>query len=67
MSLKAFHVVFLVASTALAVGFAVWGFSDYRAEGNRVSLALAAGSLAAGLVIVLYGRWFLRKLKRVNE
>ena len=30
MSLKAFHIVFVVVSTLLAFGFAAWSFGQYR-------------------------------------
>lgn len=63
MSLKAFHVVFVVVSTLFAVGFAFWGFQEYRATGNKSTLTLAFLSVAAGAALVVYGRWFLRKLK----
>ncbi len=66
MSLKAFHILFITVSVLLALGFSIWGIYDYRTEGNWVSLALAAGSLLCGVVLVVYGRWFLRKLKKTG-
>ena len=66
MSLKAFHVVFIIVSTILAVGFGIWAIRDYRARSESASLVVGAGSLLAALALVWYGRWFLRKLKRVG-
>lgn len=66
MSLKAFHIVFIVLSTALALGFGVWATRDFSQSGNWVNLALGLGSFAGSVVLTGYGVWFLRKLKGVG-
>ena len=63
MSLKAFHIFFIVVSTWLCLGFGVWGIHDYGQTGNWVHLALGAGSFLGSGLLVWYGIWFLRKLK----
>ncbi len=63
MSLKTFHIFFIVVSTWLCLGFGVWGIRDYGQTGNWVHLALGAGSLLGSGLLVWYGIWFLRKLK----
>jgi len=62
MSLKAFHVVFITASTLLAFFFAAWclGLGSHEASaGWRVAGAV---SVAAGLGLAAYEAWFLRKV-----
>ncbi len=66
MSLKAFHIVFIVLSTALAVGLGVWAVDDFGRSASWVHLALGVGSFIGGGVLVWYGVWFLRKLKHVG-
>ncbi len=66
MSLKAFHIVFIVLSTALAVAFGVWAVDDFGRSGSRAHLALGVGAFVASGVLVWYGVWFLRKLKGVS-
>ncbi len=67
MSLKAFHLLFISAATALAMGCGVWGLKDYwSAGGGAVDLFFGAGSFAAAAGLVLYERYFLKKLKRVS-
>lgn len=63
MSLKAFHVFFIVACILLMLGLGAWGIRDFRASGATFSLYLAIGSLACCATLVVYGRWFLRKLR----
>ncbi len=67
MSLKAFHLVFITASTALAVGCGVWGLKDYFSEDGRAwDLVFGLGSLAVAIGLILYERYFLKKLKKVS-
>ena len=66
MSLKAFHVFFVTISLLLCVGFGVWAVRDYQASDNTTSLCLGVGSFLAAVVLVVYGVWFLKKLKGVG-
>ena len=67
MSLKAFHVLFITASSALAFGCGVWGLRDYFSpDGRAGDLIFGLGSLAVGIGLILYERYFLKKLKRVS-
>ena len=63
MSLKAFHIFFIILSTLLAFGFGVWAVDDFGRSGSWVHLALGVGSFIASGGLVWYGVWFLRKLK----
>ena len=66
MSLKAFHIFFIIASTVLAVALGVWAVDDFGRSGSLVHLTLGVGSFIASGVLVWYGIWFLRKLKHVS-
>lgn len=63
MSLKAFHVVFIIISTAFTIWFGIWGVRSYLHGGGSSHLAMAIGSLIASGLLVWYFRWFLKKLK----
>ena len=66
MSLKAFHIVFIVLSTALAIGLGVWATRNFAQSGSWVHLSLGVGSFIGSVVLACYGVWFLRKLKHVS-
>lgn len=66
MSLKALHVVFIVASIVLALGFGAWALKGYFDGGPRSYIWFGAGSIAAGLALVVYLRSVLKKLKNVS-
>ena len=67
MSLKAFHLIFITASSALAVGFGVWALRNYLApDGRMMDLLMAIGSFVCGVGLIVYERYFLKKLKNVS-
>jgi len=67
MSLKAFHLVFIVASILLAVGIAAWSLLNYFSpHGVAWDLVWGLASLVAGVGLVVYERYFLKKLKDVS-
>ena len=66
MSLKTFHVFFVIVSVLCALGFGAWAVSDYLRTGSSGVLVLAILAFAAAVALVWYGLWFLRKLKDVR-
>jgi hypothetical protein len=67
MSLKAFHLLFITASSALAFGCGVWEIVAFRsAEGRAMDLVYGLASCAAGVGLLVYERYFLKKLKNVS-
>ena len=67
MSLKAFHLIFITASSALAFGCSVWGLKDFfSADGRLLDLIFGLGSFAAGVGLIIYERYFLKKLKDIS-
>lgn len=66
MSLKAIHIVFITASTALAFVFAAWELITYSSSGQKSDLIYGLGSAVVGVALILYGRYFLKKLKDVS-
>ncbi len=66
MSLKAFHVVFVIVSSLLTAGFGLWAIRQWSVRGDFVSGMVGIGSFVGCAVLLWYGRWFLRKLKGVS-
>ncbi|MCX7867934.1 hypothetical protein [Limisphaera sp. VF-2] len=64
MSLKTVHVVFVSLLSVLCFGTAAWLLAQAFGEGGqRSDLWLGLASGMGGIVVVVYGVWFLRKLK----
>jgi hypothetical protein len=66
MSLRAFHLLFVAASTLLAFGLGGWCISASRA-GQPGYLALSIACFAVGVGLIVYGVWFQRKIRTVEQ
>jgi hypothetical protein len=67
MSLKAIHLIFVNALTALSFGCAIWKFLDYRSEnGTTGDLWFSLAAVVVGILVIIYGRYFLKKLKKMS-
>ena len=63
MSLKSFHLVFVVASVILAFALGAWGIDAYAARGEAGTLALAVCAMVFGAALAVYGFRVRIKLK----
>jgi hypothetical protein len=59
MSLKAFHLIFVTLLTGLSFGCAAWAFQAGAAFWGVVAAI-------AGVFVIVYGVYFLKKLKNVS-
>lgn len=67
MSLKAFHLIFIIASILLAFGLATWQLMNYFSpNGGRWDLVWGIVAIVAGLSLIGYECYFLKKLKNVS-
>lgn len=66
MSLKAFHIVFITASVLLAFGFGAWSLVGYSDYGRTADLVYGVSSVAIGIGLITYGRYFLKKLRNIS-
>ena len=66
MSLKAFHLVFITASSAMAFGCGLWALRNYAAEGVGTDLVCGLLGLAASVGLLVYERYFLKKTRNVG-
>ena len=63
MSLKHFHIVFIVIAGLFCVLFALWCF---RAEGADPSIRIMGWvSLAGGVALAVHCPWFFKKSRKV--
>ncbi|HTL74186.1 MAG TPA: hypothetical protein VL863_12865 [bacterium] len=59
MSLKAFHLIFVTLLTALSFGCAAWAFQSG-------SVFWGVAGVVAGFLVIVYGIYFLKKLKKIS-
>jgi len=66
MSLKAFHLIFVTALSSLAFGCSAWKFKAYADNHLSKDLIWAIVALLGGIAVIVYGKYFLKKLKNVS-
>lgn len=66
MSLRAFHIVFIVVSIALSLVVTAWGVREYMNEAGANALAVGCAAAFTGLALVIYGARFFRKLQELG-
>jgi len=66
MSLKAFHIFFILCSVLLGMGIAAWQLQGYFAEETPIHLILAGFSFTGGMALAGYLFWFFQKIKRIG-
>lgn len=66
MSLKAFHIAFVVISTLLAIFVAVWAVGQLQAGGGTQAAVMLALCGLAAVGLPAYCVWFLGKTKDMS-
>lgn len=66
MSLRWFHLVFLLIVIMGAELFGGWSMHEYFTAGDGMFLALGVTSLLGGLGLAGYIFWFVRKTERAH-
>jgi hypothetical protein len=66
MSLKAFHILFVVLSSTLCFAFAGWALGTAGGE-TPLYQGMGITSLALGTALIVYGFWFWKKIKRIQR
>lgn len=67
MSLKIFHLVFIVLSILMCLYVGTWGISQYSASGGAGSLALGIACFVLGAALVVYLVRVVRKFREMGR
>lgn len=65
MSLKVFHIVFVIVTTILSLFVAMWGIREFAQQQSTGGLVLALVFLAAAVALMVYGKRVYAKLKEI--
>ncbi len=66
MSLRAFHIAFIVVSIALSLVVTAWGVREFLSDANSNALAVGCVAALTGVALVIYGMRFFRKLQELG-
>jgi quinol-cytochrome oxidoreductase complex cytochrome b subunit len=65
MSLRTFHIVFVVVTVALSIFVTAWGYREYTLQQSNGGLALAIIFFVTAVVMTIYGKKVYTKLKEL--
>lgn len=66
LSLRSFHIFFIVLVVAAADLFAAWAIRDYVTSHAALSLVLGVVTILGSLGLIAYGIWFIHKMDRAH-
>jgi hypothetical protein len=67
MSLKAFHIVFIVICILFSFGMGTWAANAVLSgEGGKTEIVMASVFFVSGVALLFYARYVLKKLKNIN-
>ncbi len=66
MSLKVFHLFFIVVSILFSAYLGFWGLAENSDTPNTVIFGIAIGSFVASVGLTAYLFWFLKKSKNIG-
>ena len=65
MSLRAFHIVFVIVTIVLSLYVAMWGIREFTQERSIGALTLGMLFLGLSVVMVIYGKKVFVKLREL--
>ena len=65
MSLRAFHIIFVIATIVLSLYVGVWGIREFSQERSVGALILAIIFLATAVGLTFYGKKAVAKFKEL--
>jgi hypothetical protein len=66
MSLRAFHLIFILLAVLGADFFGAWTVYEWRQTGNTPILLFGAISFLGGLGLAAYSGWFVHKMEQAH-
>lgn len=66
LSLRGFHLLFILIAIGGADVFGVWALRDYDRTGSVTMFVLGVLTLAGGVALMVYAYLFVRKMDRAH-
>jgi hypothetical protein len=65
MSLRAFHIIFIIVTVVLSLYVALWGIREFAQERSSTGLGVGLVFLVAAVGLMVYGKKAFAKLKEL--
>ena len=67
MSLRTFHIIFIILVTLLFIFLSYWNYMNWQNIGENISLSYMLLSLFSAILTIFYGAKFYIKTKELSE
>ena len=66
MSLKSFHIIFVLICSLFAIFFGYWSYSEWVLSEDNIYLLYSLIGVLLCLGLFVYGKWFLKEITNLN-
>jgi len=66
MSLKSFHIIFILIASLFAIFFGYWCYREWTLYENNIYLVYSLVGVTLCICLFFYGKWFLKEISEIN-
>jgi FtsH-binding integral membrane protein len=66
MSLKSFHIIFILISSFFGVFFGYWCYKEWTLYQDNIYLLYSLIGVLLCVGLIFYGKWFLKEISDLN-
>ena len=66
MSLKSFHIIFLIISSLFSIFFGFWSYTEWSLTQDTMYLIFSVCSIVFCLGLFYYSKWFIKEISNLN-
>ena len=66
MSLKSFHIIFILVSSLFSIIFSYWCYNQWSLYQDNQYLVYLSIGIVLCVSLLVYGRWFLKEIAELN-
>tara|TARA_Y100000588_G_C13583742_1_gene639863 strand:+ start:139 stop:345 length:207 start_codon:yes stop_codon:yes gene_type:complete len=66
MSLKSFHIIFIIVSTFFGVFFAYWFYQEWSLTHQNIYLIFSCIGALLCVALIFYSKWFIKEIADLN-
>lgn len=66
MSLKSFHIIFIVIASLFLIFFGYWNYLEWAITKNTMNLVFSFLSISLCIGLLYYSKWFLKEINEIN-
>ena len=66
MSLKSFHIIFILVSSSLSICYSVWCYKQWALYEDSQYIVYLSIGIVLTVSLIVYGKWFLKEISSIH-